>query len=321
MENILATRRNFLIAGTTATVGAGLGIAGLVSIARKDSKPSIKSDSQLEQELLADFLDGNQETHLDKPEIENLLYNVVTKSKIEGKVQAFSEGSAVALGDGYYLTVYHVSGSNNNYGEKYLLRQSKINSRPDLAQEFSVLWYNKDDDLALLRTQSVRTGKAAMRLSTQMPKEGVEVSVFDVSNVPAKKDYKRELVGKDFHDSSKDIDLGRLVMLDGTRLFETQGRVVNYPEIQNESVSSLQTANGYSGSPIYLRLLDGKYMFAGILRGGIDVPFYVDVGQIPPGVFSDSPPKWHQTGTVFKNRDTIKRFIESYKNRVIKPNY
>ncbi len=60
---------------------------------------------ELETALFNDFL---SESSVDKTELEELLYDIETKINTAQGIKSMTKGRAVMIGDGYFLTAFHV---------------------------------------------------------------------------------------------------------------------------------------------------------------------------------------------------------------------
>ena len=189
-----------------------------------------KSETDLEMELLKDFLTNPGRTYTSKSTIESILYDISRMhiSKTQGK-QFPTHGRATHLGDNLFLTAYHVV--DENVHDLRLIPQRARANALLFNRPFEVVAYDVMSDLALLKTKGIPgKGKATIHLYPAMPALEDPVSTFiRVTGRASENGFDFSYGGLDFYDVTKKVDkLGRLIMPAHSLLFEAQGRVLQY---------------------------------------------------------------------------------------------
>lgn len=116
------------------------------------------------------------------------------------------------------------------------------------------------------------------------------------------------------------IRLGRMIFHKNTLIFERQGRILEYREEElrkisedkkanrnNECFSSAMTREEDSGSPIFLRKDENKYLLAGIVTQCVGIEHMIPTPGIPIGYT-----RMQQRGAVFVHRKPIADLIDKY---------
>ena len=171
-----------------------------------------------------------------------------------------------------------------------------------------------------------RNGQARLHLAQSPLNADEGVSIFlRVLGRRRLIDYNFELKGRDYYNPAKELNLGRLSFPAGSLLFEKQGWVLPYrPQVIGKLIedkdkalisdadanfSSILSYNGESGSPVFARLRNGRYLFVGILTSAWQIEHEISTPGNPLGYSSMA-----QTGTIFAHRNPIARLIENYAN-------
>ena len=304
----LITRRRLL----KGILGVGAASIAGATIAKWPFKSNLP-DKVLETKLLADFLTYTEKDSIDKRRIEPLLYDIVNKR---------TRGRAVHIGNGYFLTAYHVvKGVETSHKLiPQLMRYSNY------AKDFKILYYDIDADIALLKVSvDNREDKSLVHLSPRVLRVGENVSSFTrLSGSPFSQSYEYEIYGKDYYDEKSDMKIGKFDLPAGSLLFETRGfvlvkneslilkDVIGGEEIAKKSLkysqfTSLMMYNADSGSPVFLRLDVDRYVLAGIVTSALGIRHKI--------ITPNHPLKYkgmQQTGALFAHRDSIEKFIMNY---------
>ena len=305
------TRRSFL-----KWLGIGVASAGGAFAAKRYGLRPFKSnlpDKVIETKILDDFLTYTEKDSIDKRRIETLLYDIVNKR---------TRGRAVHIGDGYFLTAYHVV---KGVETSHKLVPQSIRYR-NYAKDFKILYYDSDADIALLKASvDNREGKSLVHLSPRILRIGENVLLFTrLSGSPLSQSYEYEIYGKDYYDEKSDMKIGKFSLQAGSLLFETQGfvlvkndslilkDVIGVDEISKKSLkynqfTSLMMYQGDSGSPVFLRLGVDRYVLAGIATSALGIQHKI--------ITPNHPLKYkgmQQTGASFAHRDSIEKFIMNY---------
>ncbi|MBI3027826.1 hypothetical protein HYY70_06980 [Candidatus Woesearchaeota archaeon] len=317
-------RREFLVLGGTALAG------GVVLGALIDAKCNREIDP-LETLLLKDFLTYGEDSSIDRQNISGLLFDIEAKEDPKSSRIWETKGRAVNIGNGYYLTAYHVVEPKS--GSKEVMRmipQSRRGYVVNDARTFELASFDKTIDLALLKAPVEKAeGKAVVHLGPWELKEGNLVSTFTrFTGRPKQADYNFELQGVDFYDKDGKMRVGRLYLPAGSLLFQVEGSVLPYKEeeikkipgsgfvpAQNANFSSMINYNGDSGAPVFVQLRDGKYALVGIVTSGVQIEHSIKTPGHPLGYDATA-----QIGTIFAHRDSIERLIKAYNPDVTKQN-
>ena len=256
----------------------------------------------METALFEDFL---SEASIDKKELEELLYDVETRINTADGIKNQTRGRAVMIGDGYFLTAFHVVNPKEAKTEAVkvardlsvkledismkLIPQYRRGYLRDFAQEFELVSYDEKSDLALLKAPvEDRNGQARLHLAQSPLNADEGVSIFlRVLGRRRLIDYNFELKGRDYYNPAKELNLGRLSFPAGSLLFEKQGWVLPYrPQVIGKLIedkdkalisdadanfSSILSYNGESGSPVFARLRNGSYLFVGMLNSACQI--------------------------------------------------
>ena len=275
--------------------------------------PTKPVDRELEESLLLDLLSSPANNYVNIKSIEALLFDVKDKETTRGR--------AVHIGDGYFITVY--SAVNKNPENMKLSPQLLKWSNADYESNFRVVSYDKESDIALLQIPvNKRKGKASLHLANKISSIDDKVSAFiGISGFPRDEPYKLEYDGRDFYDQSKPAQkIGKLILPAGSLLFEKEGKVLRYDKQyfkkikgfyggmpENENFTSISVFNGESGLPVFLKISDEKYIFAGIVRAGFGIEHKIPTPNHPLGYKG-----MQQTGAFFVHREPINRLILEY---------
>ncbi len=329
------TRRNFLQASGLTLIALA---AGQMACNESHYGP--------EAQLLKDFLTHVPQTSIGRGDIEKILYEIAFAAQINKYVTKnySARGRAISIGDGYFLTTYHVVAHDSDFEEnaKIISEESSVNlsdvslqlvpqsnslNAPDnyvFPTGFEIVAYDKDSDLALLKAPvEKKEGKAKVHLAAELPKLDQGVSAFvRGTDVPKAIAYDFALNGVNYYDGSRAMNLGKLILPANSLFTEIQGWVLPYHRnlISDESgkkhphtletngnFSSILSRKGYSGSPVFLRLNNGNYQFAGIADEGIWIKHMI---PSPGEPFATDPIQ--QSGTIFTHRVPIERLIRKY---------
>lgn len=264
--------------------------------------------SRDELRVLENFLEPDE--GMKRSEIENILYDI---SSVEG----FTRGRAVSIGDNFFLSAYHVVKGNG----LVLLPQHRRGYLIDYRQDFDVVFYDETSDIALLKTEDMRIdGNPNVHLTDEVI-IGDDVSTFMrlVGN-PSNNDYDFSFDGKDYYDDSKDAeDIGRLILPEGSLLYEKQGKVLEldkeffneidgsfFPDFEHNLFTSICSYNGESGGPVFTND-NGNYGFAGIITGGYGIKHDIETPGNPLGIRL-----MQQTGAFFTGHEGIEKLIRGY---------
>lgn len=310
------SRRDFLKVCRTITLG--LAISPIISA----SSPT--GGGPLETELLRDFLTTTPQLGIYRTGIEHLLYNI----RMEGGIQSSTRGRSIHIGDGYFLTAYHVVDPKKvGRGQSLKLLPQSRGRLSDFAQGFKIVHYDEESDLALLKIPVERMeGKANVHLALNSPNLDEVVSVFyALSEEPRQTPYEFDLLGKNYYDERDIMRLGKLVLPANSSLFEKQGKILPYdkylfmkkfginPIPTGGSFSSITGFDRDSGSPVFLKYPNDKYVFIGIVTAAWPMWHQIGTPGNPLGF------KWiYQHGTLFPNRYPIKSLIRNYNPAIIK---
>lgn len=297
-------------------IGAGAATAITAGTAKHFNIWHFKSHLPMglpKQNYWDDFLTYTEKSSIDKRRIEPLLYDVIDKKGTAGR--------AVHIGDGYFLTAYHVV--NGRETSHKVIPQSIRGTI--YSNDFKILHYDSDADIALLKVPvENRKGKPLVHLSPRILKVGENVSSFTrLSGKPLSQPYEYELYGKDYYDKKSDIKIGKFNLPAGSLLFETQGfvlvkndsSIISVPSstpsvaksLKYSQFTSLMMYNADSGSPVFLRLGADNYILAGIVTSGLGI----EHGIVTP----NHPLKYkemQQSGVIFADRDSIEKMIVNY---------
>lgn len=319
-----------------------LKLSGLTLLAISTGQISCsRKPDEVETELFRDFLNFTPESALDQVDIGQLLYDIETKVRTKKGIEGKTKGRAVSIGDGYFLTAFHVIDPEESKKEARemaqdmslrledisvkLVPQNRRGYGTDFAQGFEVAYRDRESDLALLKAPvENRSGRAKVHLASPSLSIGQAVSTFFwVSGIPKVVKYEFELNGRNYYDNATTMRLGKLILPANSLLFEKQGWVLPYnPDLMRKSsddtdqslipvkdgnFSSIMSYNGESGSPVFVRLRNGKYIFAGILTAGWQIEYYIKTPENPLGYSHMA-----QTGTIFAHREPIARLISGY---------
>ena len=313
--NNTLSRRSLIIGGITLAAGVAVPIA----IRSFSESTAVSSASDLEKQVLADFLKPGSE--LTRDQIEPLLFDVT--NLIGSQKKRFTRARAIHLGDGFFLSNYHVIDPNEIEPDTTLVLtpQSRRHHVYDFRKPFTIYSYDEKMDLALLKTEVEKTtGKALVHLTQYPLKDNDTVSIFFRFSGPTNNTgYEFTLVGVDYYDRRTRMELGKIIVKPNSSLIEFQGRVIPYHPKKFQDIpgsqgledsataylSSIVSHRGYSGSPVFLQTSDGKYQLASIASGFIRI-----VNEIPtPGnPLYDSTP---QTATVFPKSVTIANLVNN----------
>lgn len=242
------------------------------------------------------------------------MYNIIDKKGIRGR--------AVYIGDGYFLTAYHVVKDE----ETSLKLIAQLSRYTNYAMSFKILYYDSDADIALLKISvDNREGKALVHLIPRLLRVGENVSSFTrLLGRPLSQSYEFEIYGKDYYGEKSDIKVGKFILPSGSLLFETQGFVLDNSlflkgEIDNTKIakykkylnysqfSSLMMYDGDSGSPVFLRLDVDRYILVGIVTNVLGIRHRI--------ITPNHPLKYkgmQQTGALFTNRNSIAKMMMNY---------
>ncbi len=292
-------RREFLRSSGTLALGAVLN--------------SCYPRERRESRLLTEFLESEKVT--DRRDIERILYDI---NEIDRQGKKSIKGRATHLGDNFFLTAYHVV----DKGNLELVPQTRRGNVWDSSQEFEVVEYDEDSNLALLKTDKKYKGKPSLHLSYKIPLLGDDVSTFiRLIGDPHHVDYEYELRGRDFYDNSKEILLGKLVIPANSLVYEKQGKVLeripnDIEGKENQLFSSIASSEDESGQHVFLRKGD-NYFFAGILTGFYKLDNELDNKiEINYHHFGEEFLNLKQTGSFFAHREPIERLIRRYVKRM-----
>lgn len=276
-----------------------------------------KDDKELEVELLNDFLKPSEKKYMDRDSIFPLLYSIENEKGTKGR--------AVHIGDGYFLTAYHlIAGGISNL----ILTIQGINSKffgGDL--NFETLTYDNSTDIALIKAPiDKRKGKAKLHLGENIPKIDDPVSSFiKLYGMPKSERFELGYNGIDLYNENNIIkNLGKLILPKHSVLFEKRGKIIKYDgeflskilgnkiidlkeSAKNECLSSINSFSGESGEPVFMQFSDNEYIFAGIHTSSIYTPHMIKTPNNPLG-YKAIP----QTYSYFTHRDPIEKLIRSY---------
>ena len=293
-------RRDFLKAASLGLFAVQLGCSLLDPEKRK------------ERSLFRDFKDWYWYPMIDRKIIEGCLYEVMDSGATKGR--------AFHIGDGYLLTCAHlIEGLIQNLDIKY--QGSGRYSRQRFHFEKLKVDHENDIGLIKLSVDYKRRGKALMHLNKEPPKVGDDVSFFTrLYGRPRSHEYDLSYGGLDFYDEKKVVRLGRMILHKNSLLFERQGQILEYREEElmkisedkkanrdNECFSSAMTRQGDSGSPIFLRKDENKYLLTGIVTQLVSAEHMIPTPGIPLGYT-----KMQQRGAVFAHRKPIADLIDKY---------
>ena len=310
---MVLSRRGFI--KDVAIVGGALALTQLETLVISAKQ----TDRELEESLLLDLLSFPANHYIDRKNIESILFDVKDKETTRGR--------AVHIGDGYFFTAYHVVDGNTK-NIKLVPQLRRWGHLVDYTTSFKILDYDNESDIALLQAPSNKRkeGATKLHLASEIPSIGDKVSVFiRISNVPRNAVYEFEYDGKDFYDESKPAPkIGKLILPADSLLLEKEGKVLRYDQQyflkikgyykgtpENENFTSISAFDGESGQPVFLKISDDKYVFAGIARGAVGIKHKIPTPNHPLGYKG-----MQQTGAFFVHREPIKRLILKYlKNR------
>lgn len=323
-------RRDFLKTAAMGVLGAALGLnAGCAGISRYTESLSAAlgiSEGELEIDLFNDFISPKEMKRVTKEEIEPNLMEIVSPIDVLGKT--------FHIGDGYCLTADHVIYPYDHvmYADHIVFNEDEMRINPqgdpyifDREMGFKVLKRNPRNDVTLIRIDGYeRSGKALFSIAENIHPVGDRLSFFTRLDREMKEHYVREYDGVGFFDEKKEMEkLGRLILYEDSLLYERQGKVLEYgvEELKkvsgdigvnegNECFSSLLAYAGNSGSPIFYRLGDNKYVLAGILSSTVYTKHKIAMPDHPLGKFFDYESL--QTGGIFINRGPIVQLIKNY---------
>ncbi|MBL7056586.1 trypsin-like peptidase domain-containing protein [Candidatus Woesearchaeota archaeon] len=320
-------RRHFLaLAGTTAVVAA----TSPLWLPRA-------SEEELEEKLLKEFINPSDNS-LSLNDVQSIQRDLYIQTEKNGNLVGIPVARAFEIGDGYFITNDHAVDENldelrinqpffkllNDQIEKAVkggksLSENIFNQGYGTGERLQVLHTDEDNDLALVRAiGNDLTGTAKIHLGTEVPKVGDSVSFFE-GNIPnlSKNSEVESLTGIDFYDGQDKISLGSLTWHTEANLIEHQGFVQPYhsdkfkklygDSISEHSVfSSMKTANGFSGSPVFRSNWDNRYKLTGVVSKGVQIPNPVEVRN---SVFGND---YYQNGAVFADRNAIEGLITGY---------
>jgi hypothetical protein len=273
-----------------------------------------KSAKQLEQELLTGFLTPPENNKISRQQIQYLLFDIKYKGKTTGR--------AIHLGDHYFLTAYHVVEDRND--KIFLIHQYKRGKPKKNSMSFEILFYDKNSDLALIRSekQIEKKGKPLLYLSITNPEPESNVSKFlGLIGSPREERFEFEYSGKDFYypDDAFGV-MGTMIMHEYSLLYEIEGRTLKYHEpffkkafseySGNEitrTFTTILTYNGDSGSGIFTKLSEDKFVFTGIITHSYGINFEFDTPEHPLGY-----KRMQQAGGIYSHRVAIERLIQQY---------
>jgi len=325
----MLNRRQFTkAAGVVAGVAALVGPRMLVVNGSNRESPA-----ELELGSLEDFLDSNN-SHIDRKDIEGKLpYDILEVDSKKDRHKKRREATRIA--GNFYLTSYDsvrdvVEGKASNLR---LRAQWKRDYEVDCRKTFEVVAYNKETNVALLRTNEKNEGRARLHLGPEIPSGNPVISTFnrigDFETLDPTS-YDQVYSGVDLYNQTvrDPNNTGRKRLLDGSRLLETMGTVQPYKAKELSASTQgkhgvhpdeevLTSAVGYSrnnGQAGFLVDSNGRYLFTGIQNGIILTKHRIDLYDHPLGYVG-----MQQTGTFFANRKAIKGLIEGYINRLPAP--
>jgi len=273
-----------------------------------------KSAIELESDLLTSFIEPKTANYIQRKHLRFILYDIKHKGKTSGR--------AVHIGDEYYLTAFHViDGRNSNI---QLIPQVKRDQYKRYSQNFHVLYYDINSDLALLRAETSRdrTGKPIITLAPEIPPPGRNVSKFlALIGEPQEVDYEFEYSGLDFFDPKKDYGiLGRILLPAKSLTYELEGHVLPYNKKffakafseyksnrENRRFSTMLTYNGDSGSPVFLKADDHLFAFCGIITHSYAINHEFETPDHPLDYNG-----MQQAGGIFSHKEPIENLILQY---------
>lgn len=252
--------------------------------------------------FLKRFLTPSKDVHIDTIDrrgIESLLYDIKDKEQIHGR--------AIHIGDGYFLTAFHVIEDEET--DLQLFPQLIHDNRLRRAGNFKVITTDTDSDLALLRIHNHEKSDAPLiRLFDRIPELGESVSEFirydgNKVNTDYAFQFEHEHIPK----------LGRIILRANSPLLEKQGEVEynsnnpHYPRYVHTFGAPIPTLFGDSGSPVFVKVDMGKYTLVGIAS-----KIYGDLFRTltPNHPFFNKD--GYSLGSIVIDREAIERVISQY---------
>ena len=290
----------------------GVEMVGLTSLLKRirhplgASHPNVETiqgmdDLKRKTDFLRVFL-ASSNGHVDKVGIESVLYDIENEKGVLGR--------AVHIGDGSLLTALHVI---RPVGLQ-LVQQLRQGQKEKYAKKFEVVEYDANNDVALLRMHDYEnTEKPLIQLGNRVPQLGETVSEFVRVYGSMGSDYIFQFKWEDAYYSSDTYGLGRIILPANSHFLEKQGEVrynrdntpSNSTYRENCFYAPIPTLEGDSGSPIFLRVADDKYVFVGILSRSYGTRHPL---RNKRGYF---------TGAVIVDRGPIERLILQYLSKSI----
>lgn len=245
------------------------------------------------------FLTTSKDAHVDREGIESLLYDIKDEEQD-------IYGRAIHIGDGYFLTAGHVIEEDSGL---QLVPQLAHDNKSRHAEKFEVITHNMVDDLALLMIDAhEKSGSPLIRLATKIPQLGESVSEFtryDGDKVDT--DYVFQFEHEHVH------GLGRIILRTNSAFLEKQGEVEynsdypRYPGFVHTFGAPIPALVGDSGSPVFLKVDNGKYMLAGIASKVYGSKFPILTANHP--FFNKNG---YFMGAIVVDREPIERLISQY---------
>ncbi|MEM7182897.1 MAG: hypothetical protein AAF518_18440 [Spirochaetota bacterium] len=291
----------------------------------------LEKDKKFLQDLLAKSTETEQR-YLTSQEVESRLYDIQTDQGTRGR--------AFHIGNGFFLTAYHViKGIKAPY---YLVLQSKRGPVEDTKNaSFQILHYIEKPDVALLQLKHRQRSLAGgVPLIQKAPAKNADVSLFIrlTKGNTGHSGYDLSFGGIDYYDAKQESKyLGRFLLPPASYLYEKRGLVIDYDiakirkkigyfnkskkkqdrvyidsifnSPQDKTLTTISAYQGESGSPVFQRIEENQYQFAGLVLAVSLVNQLIPTPKHPLGFYAHD-----RTITLLAHQKPIVQLLKEYIN-------